>query len=111
MPGTYQAFNHPRTASAHSRGILYDNQKMSRLMDVVGDGKDVVRMCIDATRFSNLGRCVHLGPSTLTWIYNEVATAARANRFLNHSCDPNCFKQRILCDQNSCLPRIGAHLF
>ena len=33
----------------------YDNQKMSRLMDVVGDGKDVVRMCIDATKFSNLG--------------------------------------------------------
>ena len=29
---------------------------MSRLMDVVGDGRDVVRMCIDATHFSNLGR-------------------------------------------------------
>ena len=57
-----------------SRGIRYDNAKMSRLMDVVGDGKDVVRMCIDATQFSNLGR------------------------FLNHSCDPNCFKQRIFCD-------------
>ena len=47
---------------AESRGIRYDNAKMSRLMDVVGDGRDVVRMCIDATRFSNLGR------------------------FLNHSC-------------------------
>ena len=68
---------------AESRGIRYDNQKMSRLMDVVGDGKDVVRMCIDATHFSNLGR------------------------FLNHSCDPNCFKQRILCDHNSRLPRIA----
>ena len=40
---------------AESRGIRYDNQKMSRLMDVIGDGKDVVRMCIDATQFSNLG--------------------------------------------------------
>lgn len=40
---------------AESRGIRYDNQKMSRLMDVIGDGKDVVRMCIDATKFSNLG--------------------------------------------------------
>ena len=29
---------------------------MSRLMDVYGDGKDTVRMCIDATKFSNLGR-------------------------------------------------------
>ena len=28
-------------------GIRYDDQKMSRLMDVVGDGKDVVRMCIE----------------------------------------------------------------
>ena len=49
----------------------------------VGDGRDVVRMCIDATRFSNLGR------------------------FLNHSCDPNCFKQRVFCDHNSRLPRIA----
>ena len=40
---------------AESRGIRYDNQKMSRLMDVIGDGKDIVRMCIDATKFSNLG--------------------------------------------------------
>ena len=40
---------------AESRGIQYDKQKMSRLMDVVGDGKDVVHMCIDATKFSNLG--------------------------------------------------------
>lgn len=56
---------------------------MSRLMDVVGDGRDVVRMCIDATKFSNLGR------------------------FLNHSCDPNCFKQRVFCDHNSRLPRIA----
>ena len=40
---------------AESRGIRYDNQKMSRLMDVYGDGKDTVRMCIDATKFSNLG--------------------------------------------------------
>ena len=39
-----------------SRGVRYDNQNMSRLMDVVGDGKDIVRMCIDATHFSNLGR-------------------------------------------------------
>jgi len=68
---------------AESRGIRYDNQHMSRLMDVVGDGRDVVRMCIDATRFSNLGR------------------------FLNHSCDPNCFKQRVFCDHNSRLPRIA----
>ena len=49
----------------------------------MGDGKDVVRMCIDATHFSNLGR------------------------FLNHSCDPNCYKQRILCDHMSRLPRIA----
>lgn len=68
---------------AESRGIRYDQQKMSRLMDVVGDGKDVVRMCIDATKFSNLGR------------------------FLNHSCDPNCFKQRVFCDHKSRLPRIA----
>ena len=68
---------------AESRGIRYDNQKMSRIMDVVGDGKDVVRMCIDATHFSNLAR------------------------FLNHSCDPNCYKQRILCDHMSRLPRIA----
>ena len=40
---------------AESRGTRYDNQKMSRLMDCIGDGKDVVRMCIDATRYSNLG--------------------------------------------------------
>ncbi|KAL3908462.1 MAG: hypothetical protein SGPRY_009789 [Prymnesium sp.] len=40
---------------AESRGIRYDKQKMSRLMDVSGDGKDVVNMCIDATNFSNLG--------------------------------------------------------
>lgn len=68
---------------AESRGIRYDDQKMSRLMDVHGDGKDSVRMCIDATRFSNLGR------------------------FLNHSCDPNVFKQRVFCDHNSRLPRIA----
>jgi len=68
---------------AESRGIRYDNAKMSRLMDVVGDGRDVVRMCIDATRFSNLGR------------------------FLNHSCDPNVFKQRVFCDHSSRLPRIA----
>lgn len=68
---------------AESRGIRYDDQKMSRLMDVLGDGKDSVRMCIDATRFSNLGR------------------------FLNHSCDPNVFKQRVFCDHNSRLPRIA----
>ena len=68
---------------AESRGIRYDNQKMSRLMDVVGDGKDCVRMCIDATKFSNLGR------------------------FLNHSCDPNVFKQRVFCDHNSRLPRVA----
>jgi hypothetical protein len=68
---------------AEMRGIKYDDQNMSRLMDVVGDGKDVVRMCIDATHFSNLGR------------------------FLNHSCDPNVFKQRVFCDHNSRLPRIA----
>lgn len=68
---------------AESRGIRYDDQKMSRLMDVLGDGKDSVRMCIDATRFSNLGR------------------------FLNHSCAPNVFKQRVFCDHNSRLPRIA----
>ena len=68
---------------AESRGIKYDDQKMSRLMDVVGDGKDVVRMCMDATFFSNLGR------------------------FLNHSCDPNVYKQRVFCDHNSRLPRIA----
>jgi len=68
---------------AESRGIRYDNQKMSRLMDVYGDGKDTVRMCIDATKFSNLGR------------------------FLNHSCDPNCFKQRVFCDHDSRLPRVA----
>jgi len=68
---------------AESRGIRYDNQKMSRLMDVVGDGKDVVRMCIDATKFSNLGR------------------------FLHHSCDPNVFKQRVFCDHSSRLPRVA----
>jgi hypothetical protein len=68
---------------AESRGIRYDDQKMSRIMDVVGDGRDVVRMCIDATHFSNLGR------------------------FLNHSCDPNVFKQRVFCDHNSRLPRIA----
>eukprot|EP00908_Phaeocystis_cordata_P010546 Transcript_21403.p2 GENE.Transcript_21403~~Transcript_21403.p2 ORF type:complete len:243 (-),score=38.83 Transcript_21403:377-1105(-) len=68
---------------AESRGIRYDDQKMSRLMDVLGDGKDSVRMCIDATKFSNLGR------------------------FLNHSCDPNVFKQRVFCDHNSRLPRIA----
>ena len=68
---------------AESRGIRYDDQKMSRLMDVVGDGRDVVRMCIDATHFSNLGR------------------------FLNHSCDPNVFKQRVFCDHNPRLPRIA----
>ena len=50
---------------------------------LVGDGKDVVRMCIDATKFSNLGR------------------------FLNHSCDPNVFKQRVFCDHTSRLPRIA----
>ena len=50
---------------AESRGIRYDNQKMSRLMDVIGDGKDVVRMCIDATKFSNLGqRCATYFRST-----------------------------------------------
>jgi len=68
---------------AESRGIRYDNQKMSRLMDVSGDGKDVVRMCIDATKFSNLGR------------------------FLNHSCDPCVFKQRVFCDHHSRLPRVA----
>jgi hypothetical protein len=40
---------------AESRGTRYDNQRMSRLMDVVGDGRLAVRMCIDATNFSNLG--------------------------------------------------------
>lgn len=40
---------------AESRGTRYDNQRMSRLMDVKGDGRDSVRMCIDATKFSNLG--------------------------------------------------------
>ena len=40
-------------------------------------------MCIDATKFSNLGR------------------------FLNHSCRPNCFKQRVFCDHGSRLPRIA----
>ena len=68
---------------AESRGIRYDDQKMSRLMDVHPDGKDAVRMCIDATKFSNLGR------------------------FLNHSCDPNVFKQRVFCDHNSRLPRVA----
>ena len=68
---------------AESRGIRYDDKMMSRLMDVYGDGKDVVRMCIDATNFSNLGR------------------------FLNHCCDPNCFKQRVFCDHDSRLPRIA----
>lgn len=36
-------------------------------------------------------------------------TSARGGlrRFLNHSCDPNCFKQRIFCDHSSRLPRIG----
>ena len=68
---------------AESRGMRYDAQKMSRIMDVVPDGKESVRMCIDATHFSNLGR------------------------FLNHSCEPNCFKQRIICDHNSRLPRIA----
>ena len=42
---------------AESRGVRYDTKKMSRLMDVVGDGRDSVRMCIDATKFSNLGAC------------------------------------------------------
>ena len=119
-----------------SRGIRYDNQKMSRLMDVVGDGKDVVRMCIDATHFSNLGRCAnatgdpmpvvdevwsrHLNHSCIRQHIHEWHCAVgRANglyslqllcasSFLNHSCDPNCFKQRIFCDHNSRLPRIGA---
>ncbi len=68
---------------AESRGIRYDNQKMSRLMEVVGDGEDTVDMCIDATKYSNLGR------------------------FLNHSCDPNCFKQRVFCDHNHRLPRLA----
>mmetsp|Transcript_9448 Transcript_9448/g.27531 ORF Transcript_9448/g.27531 Transcript_9448/m.27531 type:complete len:390 (-) Transcript_9448:204-1373(-) len=68
---------------AESRGTRYDKQRMSRLMDVVGDGKESLRMCIDATFFSNLGR------------------------FLNHSCDPNCFKQRVFCDHHARLPRVA----
>eukprot|EP00966_Prymnesium_polylepis_P152408 3520525-Prymnesium_polylepis.1 len=50
---------------AESRGIRYDNQKMSRLMDVSGDGKDVVRMCIDATKFSNLGAIASARPTSV----------------------------------------------
>mmetsp|Transcript_2683 Transcript_2683/g.8243 ORF Transcript_2683/g.8243 Transcript_2683/m.8243 type:complete len:170 (+) Transcript_2683:1322-1831(+) len=68
---------------AESRGIRYDNQKMSRLMDVYGNGRDAVHMCIDATKFSNVGR------------------------FLNHSCEPNVFKQRVFCDHHVRLPRIA----
>ena len=33
---------------AESRGIRYDNQKMSRLMDVYGNGRDAVHTCTGA---------------------------------------------------------------
>jgi len=41
--------------TAESRGTNYDKARMSRLMSVVGDGREAVNMCIDATQFSNLG--------------------------------------------------------
>ena len=37
----------------------------------------------------------------------DATRKAGLARFLNHSCDPNCYKQRILCDHMSRLPRIA----
>ncbi|KAJ1623550.1 SET domain protein, partial [Pavlovales sp. CCMP2436] len=68
---------------AEERGIRYDEHDMSRLMDVQGDGPDALRMCVDATNFSNVAR------------------------FVNHSCAPNCHKQRVFADHMSRLPRIA----
>ena len=107
---------------AESRGTRYDKQRMSRLMDVVGDGKESLRMCIDATFFSNLGmspkpRCTpaRSGHCTacITWALPFNAKSMNtsgfpfAGRFLNHSCDPNCFKQRVFCDHHARLPRVA----
>jgi SET domain-containing protein len=68
---------------AEERGILYDQLELSRLMDVQGDGPDALRMCVDATNFSNVAR------------------------FINHSCAPNCHKQRVFADHHTRLPRIA----
>lgn len=68
---------------AEERGIRYDQNGMSRLMDVQGDGPDALRMCVDATNFSSVAR------------------------FVNHSCSPNCHKQRVFADHHTRLPRVA----
>lgn len=68
---------------AEERGFRYDRNGMSRLMDVQGDGPDALRMCVDATNFSSVAR------------------------FVNHSCAPNCHKQRVFADHHTRLPRVA----
>ena len=109
---------------AESRGIRYDNQRMSRLMDVYGNGRDAVHMCIDATKFSNVGARPtprlatpptparasprhHRCPDRRTATLAAPGLPPCPGRFLNHSCEPNVFKQRVFCDHHVRLPRIA----